>query len=100
MTKPTFAVAVTFEIKPDKIESFIDRVKQQARDSVRLEPGCFQFDVLVDSSDPNIVVLYETYTDPAAFETHKATDHFADFDRAVTDLVVSKQVRCLTLLEN
>lgn len=100
MTKPTFAIAVTFQIKPEHVDQFTKRVQQQARDSVTLEPGCFQFDVLVDQSDRSIIVLYETYADADAFVTHKATEHFADFDKQVSDWVESKEVRSLTLLEN
>lgn len=99
MPQPSFAVAVTFEIKPDCVESFHQRVAQQARDSVEKEPDCIQFDVLVDEGDPCIVHLYETYTDAAAFAAHRTTLHFLDFDSTVRDWVASKQVRRLNMLQ-
>ena len=43
--------------------------------SVAVEPGCFQFDVSRDESDPNVVYLYEVYADKAAFETHLEMPH-------------------------
>ncbi len=95
MKQPTFAIAVTFQVKPEHADKFLKRILQQASDSVRLEQGCLQFDVLVDEQDPNTVFLYETYLDAAAFETHCATDHFADYSQAVAELFESKSVRRL-----
>lgn len=100
MTKPTFAIAVTFRIRPDSIDAFRTRVLQQARDSVTLEPGCHQFDVLVDESDPAVVFLYETYTNADAFSDHRQTKHFLDFDATVTPWVESKSLLRLSLLES
>ena len=91
----TFAIAVTFHIKPEFVDQFRQRVLQQASDSVRLEEGCHQFDVLVDESDPSVIFLYETYDDAAAFDAHRATPHFADFNQTVTDWVLTKDVRRL-----
>lgn len=99
-TTPTFAIVVTFRIQSDFASSFKERVLQQARNSVQREPGCCQFDVLVDEVDPNTFVLYETYVDAAAFDDHKRTPHFLDFDQQVTPWVASKEVRRLQLLEN
>ncbi|MEQ1825668.1 MAG: putative quinol monooxygenase [Pirellula sp.] len=99
MKNPTFAIVVTFEIKPECIETFRARVIQQAKDSVDNEPGCCQFDVLEDESNPNTIVLYETYIDANAFVDHKQTPHFLDFDRTVGPWIAAKQVRRLKLLE-
>lgn len=100
LSQPTFAVAVTFQIHPEHVDAFVTRVRQQARDSISLEPGCHQFDVLVDENDPATVFLYETYTDAAAFVDHRATPHFADFDQQVQKHIASKQVVRLNLLSN
>ncbi|TWU30689.1 four-carbon acid sugar kinase family protein [Novipirellula artificiosorum] len=44
-------------------------------------------------------VLYETYVDAPAFDIHRETTHFAEFNETVTPWVQSKEVRRLTLLE-
>ncbi len=100
MKPATFAINVTFHIKAEFVEPFQARILQQARDSLAREPGCCQFDVLIDESHPATFVLYETYVDADAFEAHKATEHFADYDRTVADWVESKSVRRLHLVEN
>jgi quinol monooxygenase YgiN len=99
MSQASFAVAVTFEIKPDCIELFRARVCRQAADSVEKEPDCFQFDVLVDETSPNVIHLYETYRDADAFALHRTTPHFLDFDATVKDWVVSKELRRLNLVQ-
>lgn len=99
MKTPTFAIAVTFHIKPDCVDLFRARILQQAHDSITREPGCCQFDVLVDEADATVFFLYETYIDADAFVAHKATEHFSDYDRTVAAWVVSKHVRRLTLLQ-
>lgn len=98
MSQPRFALVVFFDIKPDHVEAFRRRVLQQASDSLRLEPDCHQFDVAIDPAEPNRVVLYETYTDAAAFDTHTKTEHFADFQATVGDMIASKQVSKLDLV--
>lgn len=100
MPQPTFAIAVTFHIKPENADQFCARVLQQAADSVQKEPGCFQFDVLRDESNQNIFFLYETYANAAALDDHRQTPHFANFSQTVADWIDSKDVRRLTILEN
>lgn len=99
MPQPTFAIAVTFRIKPECIDSFQKRVLQQARDSVQREPGCCQFDVHVAQSDPAVFFLYESYTDADAFAEHRTTAHFSDFDKQVTPWVESKEVVRLNVVK-
>mgnify|MGYP003637831002 CR=1 FL=1 len=100
MPQPEFAIAVTFEIKPEFVEQFHARILQQATDSLTKEPGCCQFDVLLDEAAPTTFFLYETYVDAAAFDAHKQTEHFADYDRAVADWVTDKSVRRLNMVSS
>ena len=67
-------------------------------DSLRLEPGCLRFDVLVcdDGAAPQ-VVLYEIYTDRAAFDRHLTMPHYLEFDRQTRPMIRSKAVRFFTL---
>jgi autoinducer 2-degrading protein len=70
-----FAVFASIRIKPDQRESFLATVKDTAVCSVRDEPGCFRFDVFRDGGDENRYLLYEVYSDEAAFEGHLTTPH-------------------------
>lgn len=89
-----YVVTVKFTLAKGAAEAFMGLMRAQARNSLELEPGCHQFDVCSDPSDPGTVFLYELYTDEAAFQVHLASDHFKQFDADVADLVVDKQVAC------
>ena len=86
-----YLVAVTFRIRPDRIDAFLPRVAQQARDSLE-EPGCRRFDVWQAPGEPARVFLYEIYDDRAAFDAHLASPHFRAFDAEVGPWVQDKQV--------
>lgn len=88
-----FVIIVEFRLKPGTFESFRRLIAENARASVRDEPGCRRFDVVVPERSSDLVVLYEIYDDRAAFEVHLKTPHFAAFDKASRDLVVDKDVR-------
>jgi quinol monooxygenase YgiN len=56
-----------------------DRVAAALRQMVvptRAEPGNLDYQVFRDPADPALFVLFERYADAAAFEEHKASDHF------------------------
>jgi len=92
-----FVVTVLFEIDPAEAAAFLPRVARQARESLDREPGCRRFDVCLDPARPEHVFLYELYDDSAAFDAHLATDHFADFSRAIAPMVREKTLRTWTL---
>ena len=83
---------VDFRLKPGTVDRFRKLIAENARASVRDEQGCRQFDVVTPEGDTDRIVLYEIYDDPAAFEAHKLTPHFATFDRDSAPLVSSKSV--------
>jgi quinol monooxygenase YgiN len=75
-----FAVCVSFDIHRQWCDAFLERMREQARTSLDLEPGCLRFDVWSDSDSPTTVFLYEIYADAAAF------------DAAVAGMVAAKSV--------
>ena len=71
-------LSVDLTIKPENVDTFLAHAVQNAADS-RKEPGCRQFDVLVDPKDRTRVMLFEIYDDEAAFEAHQQTAHFKSY---------------------
>ena len=65
-----FVLQVNIRIKPENVDAFMKKALENARDA-RQEPGCKQFDVLVDPKDATRVMLYEIYNDEKAFETDR-----------------------------
>eukprot|EP00553_Chaetoceros_curvisetus_P008484 CAMPEP_0204614750 /NCGR_PEP_ID=MMETSP0717-20131115/2401_1 /ASSEMBLY_ACC=CAM_ASM_000666 /TAXON_ID=230516 /ORGANISM="Chaetoceros curvisetus" /LENGTH=106 /DNA_ID=CAMNT_0051627499 /DNA_START=354 /DNA_END=674 /DNA_ORIENTATION=+ len=74
-SKP-FCVVVQAEIKPDRMEEFLDLIEKDAVGS-RAEPGCIRFDVVQSQEDPNKFIFYEVYKDIESVKFHKEQPHFA-----------------------
>ena len=85
-----FVLQVNLRIKPENVERFMKKALENAREA-RKEPGCKQFDVLVDPKDKTQVMLYEIYNDEQAFETHQQTPHFKKYVAEAVPLLASRE---------
>jgi (4S)-4-hydroxy-5-phosphonooxypentane-2,3-dione isomerase len=85
-----FVLVVNIRIKPENVERFMPMVLENAR-AARKEPGCKQFDVLVDREDKTKVMLYEIYNDEKAFEVHQQTPHFKKYLAEAVPLLASRE---------
>ena len=88
----SFVIVVDFKIKTGQMAAFRKLIDDNARASVRDEPGCRRFDVCANRKDADRVLLYEIYDDRAAFDAHLKTRHFAVFNDASAPLVADKIV--------
>jgi quinol monooxygenase YgiN len=88
-----FAITVAFELIEGTQAEFVRLVSENAALSVAREPDCLRFDVLtpLDGPSPH-VLLYEVYTDRAAFDRHLASAHYLSFDLRARQLIRSKTV--------
>jgi quinol monooxygenase YgiN len=86
-----FVLIVEFDVKPEHLAQFNERIAVNARASVAEEKGCRQFDVLQDADNSNRIMLYEVYDDAAAFQDHLGRSHTQAFLAAAKPLV-NKQV--------
>lgn len=87
-----FVVLVQFIVKAGNEQAFLERVCRQAADSLQLESDCRQFDVCRDDRNPRRILLYELYTNAAAFDAHLHSSHFVAFDHDVRPWVEHKSV--------
>jgi (4S)-4-hydroxy-5-phosphonooxypentane-2,3-dione isomerase len=85
-----FVLVVNLKVKPENVEAFMSKVTANAK-AARTEPGCRQFDVLVDPKDKTRVMLYEIYNDEAAFEAHQQTPHFKRYLAEAVPLLASRE---------
>lgn len=88
-----FAVTVLFQIKRGQMDAFLPAMRANAATSLEREPGCHHFDVCTDANAPDDVFLYELYADADAFQAHLESAHFREFDAAVSQMIISKEVR-------
>jgi quinol monooxygenase YgiN len=85
-----FILAVDLRIKPENVDKFMAGLLANAREA-RKEPGCRQFEALVDTSDPTKVMLFEVYDDDKAFEAHQQTPHFKKYLAESVPLLAERQ---------
>ena len=90
----SFVLAVNLRIKPENVEAFMAGVLANAR-AARKEPGCRQFEVLVDTGDRTKVMLFEVYDDDKAFEAHQQTPHFKKYLAESVPLLASRERQLL-----
>jgi quinol monooxygenase YgiN len=74
-----FVLTVGLVIKPDQVDRFMGMLLDNGKAARETEPGCRQFDILVDPKDRTRVMLYEVYEDEAAFQAHQQTLHFKKY---------------------
>ncbi len=77
------SIFVTIRIKEGYADEFTEASFGDAQGSVRDEPGCFRFDILANSEDPNLFHLYEVYADDAALDAHREAPHYKTWRSSV-----------------
>lgn len=75
MVAENVVLVVNCRIKPGKVDELMAALLANAKAARETEPGCLQFDVLVDKDDPTKIMYYEVYRDQAAIEAHAQTAH-------------------------
>ena len=86
----SFVLVVNIRIKPENVDKWLPMALENMR-AARKEPGCRQFEVLVDPKDRTKVMLYEIYDDEKAFETHQATPHFKKYLAEAVPLLAHRE---------
>lgn len=81
---------VNIRIKPENVDAFMAKVIENAK-AARAEPGCRQFEVLVDAADRTKVMLFEVYDDQQAFEAHQAGAAFKKYLAEAVPLLASRE---------
>ena len=85
-----FVLVVNLKIKPENVDAFMKKAGENGA-AARNEPGCRQFEVLVDPADRTRAMLYEVYDDEKAFEAHQQTPHFKKYLAEAVPLLASRE---------
>lgn len=88
-----FVVIVDLEVKEEDSDAFVAAARENARESVRLEPGCHRFDVVRALDDKTKITFYEVFDDVEAFQAHAGFPHTATFMTTAKALVVNQAPR-------
>ena len=73
---------VPIQIKSEYRDHFIKAITRHATRSLENEPGCLQFEVIQDASDPNRIWLYEVYRDESAKREHAKAPHSVEWGKS------------------
>ena len=87
----SFVLVVNCRIRAGQIDRLMKELLANAAAARETEPGCLQFDVLVDPKDPAKLMLYEVYKDEAAFEAHQQAPHFKRYIEQGVPLLESRE---------
>ena len=94
----SLVLVVNIRIKPESVDAFMGHLTTNAT-AARKEPGCRQFEVLVDPKDKTKVLLFEIYDDEKAFEAHQATPHFKKYLAEAVPLLAHRERQVFTKAE-
>lgn len=86
-------VVVNLEVQPENADAFVEAAKKNAEDSVRLEPGCLQFDVVRSLDDPAKISFFEVFEGAEAHQAHSSYPHAAEFMGKAKAMVVNQEGR-------
>ncbi|MEJ5868854.1 putative quinol monooxygenase [Pseudokineococcus sp. 5B2Z-1] len=90
----TFVLWAVQQVREGCVEEFLAAIADDARCSLRDEPGCLSFTVHRDVEDPLRFHFHEVYASREAFEVdHQGSEHFARWDAAAQRVVESSDVR-------
>ena len=92
---PQITVVAKVVAKPDAVEEVRAELLQLI-EPTRQEPGCIEYRLHQDNSDPAVFVFYETWESATTLEQHTKTDHYIHYVGAVASLIVDKVVYKMT----
>jgi autoinducer 2-degrading protein len=83
-------VLVNVTVRREMLAEFERAILANADSARTREPGCLRFDVNQKEDDPAQWLFYEVYKDSAAFETHRASPHFAAYQQVADRALLAK----------
>lgn len=72
------ALVARYQVKEGNVEAVIEALEEMAPLVAQHEPDCSRYAVNRSREDPNVILLYECYTDMEAIAFHRETSHFKE----------------------
>jgi (4S)-4-hydroxy-5-phosphonooxypentane-2,3-dione isomerase len=92
----SYVNAVDLDIVPAERDNYLAAITENGIAAAK-EPGCRRFDILNLASDPNHFFLYEVYENEAAFQAHRASEHFQKYAATTAKMVAKRESRPMTV---
>jgi autoinducer 2-degrading protein len=85
-------VLVQVTVKPEMLGEFERALLQNARESVKNDPGCLRFDVSQARENPLQWVLHEVYDREESHAAHRKAPHFLAYSAVAERAIAEKAV--------
>jgi quinol monooxygenase YgiN len=82
-------IHATFPVDPDERDRVIEHVKELEA-ATRKEDGVIEYDVAIDIENRNLLRFTERYEDEEAFGAHTRTEHFAEFEAMLPEVLAGE----------
>jgi autoinducer 2-degrading protein len=89
---PFFILVVEMDVVPAELDKYMVAIKENAIGCVK-EPGCREFNVTVSENDPNHLLLFEVFSNAAAWNEHRATDVFKKFQADTANMTDHRVIK-------
>ena len=93
----SYVNAVDLDIVPAEREAYLAAITENGMAAAK-EPGCRRFDILNLASDLNHFFLYEVYENEAAFQAHRASEHFKKYAATTAKMVAKRESRPMSVI--
>ena len=91
-------VFAKWQVKQGNLTTVLSLLEQAAQKS-RSEKGNLFYKLHQSTSDANTILLYEGYTDEAAAEEHRNSDHFQEIViKSIVPLLENREIIMMTAL--
>ena len=77
------------EIAPEDLDEYLLILKEEAKASVKLEPGVISIYPMYQKENPTEIRILEIYADKKAYESHLETPHFKHYKTTTLKMVKS-----------
>lgn len=77
------------EIDSNYVEEYNSILKEESRESIKLEPGVISIYPMYEKENPTQVRILEIYADRNAYESHLKTPHFQKYKTTTLKMVKS-----------
>ena len=67
-----------YHVKQGNVDAVVEALKEMAPLVAKYEPDCSLYFADRSHDDPNLILLYERYTDMDAIAAHRETPHFKE----------------------
>ena len=73
----TIRVVAKNQVKPDKIQEFMDLCKNLVEESLK-EEGCIEYGVYQELENSEILTMLEEWKDESSLDEHLKSNHFSE----------------------